>query len=60
MDIAVIEFEDGFTIAVNARRWTTDLMREARRLGLSGLCRITTFQPAKNGFRRLERCYARI
>jgi hypothetical protein len=60
-DIAVVEFPDGFTIAVNAPRWWKEVSEECIRLRRGGEVRVHTFNRLPNGeIYKLDCVHARV
>ena len=60
-DIAVVEFPDGFCIAVNAREWWRETSQECIRLRRGGEVRVHTFNKLANGtILKLDVVHARL
>ena len=63
VDVAVVEFEDGFTIALHADQWWKELATEAVRLNRWGDVRVHLFEPVPfrlAEFRKVEVLHARV
>ena len=60
-DVAVVEFPDGFCIAVNADRWWREVSDECIRLRRRGEVRVHTFNRLPNGtIIKLDVIHARV